>query len=80
MADVGPLMDKASLDSVEEESKDTPDWAVAHWFAKRYGVIGIPMSVFFVNEESRRSVSTVLRFCFVKEDSTLDAAEAALLR
>ncbi|XP_075870030.1 kynurenine--oxoglutarate transaminase 1-like [Nelusetta ayraudi] len=43
------------------------------WLTKDRGLAAIPVSLFF-SPEHRKSFDKYVRFCFVKEDSTLDAA------
>lgn len=53
---------------------DLPDRAFAEWMTRQVGVAVIPVSVFFVNGRDDR----VVRFCFAKQEATLQAAAARL--
>ncbi len=53
---------------------DLPEQAFARWLIEHHGVAAIPVSAFYREPVDRR----VVRFCFAKQDSTLDAALARL--
>jgi len=53
---------------------DLPDVEFARWLAREIGVAAIPVSVFSAAPTGER----VVRFCFAKNDATLDAAGARL--
>ncbi len=53
---------------------DTPDRDFVRWLTTEVGVAAIPMSVFYAAPPGER----VVRFCFCKEDATLDEAAAKL--
>jgi len=55
---------------------DLPDVEFAHWLTREIGVAAIPVSVFSATAAPGR----VVRFCFAKNDSTLDAAGQQLAR
>ncbi|HSQ69737.1 MAG TPA: aminotransferase class I/II-fold pyridoxal phosphate-dependent enzyme, partial [Steroidobacteraceae bacterium] len=55
---------------------DSPDLAFARWLTAEHGVAAIPVSVFSRGTDSGR----LLRFCFAKDDATLEAAVARLER
>jgi len=55
---------------------DLPDLEFARWMTRELGVATIPVSVFSVGAAGERLV----RFCFAKIDSTLDAAGERLAR
>ncbi|MCC7126974.1 MAG: methionine aminotransferase [Acidobacteria bacterium] len=61
------LMDYSAI------SKDN-DKAVAEWLLKTHGVAAIPVSAFLYQDTG----GPVLRFCFAKKDSTLEAAAERL--
>lgn len=61
------LMDYSAI------SKDS-DKAVAEWLLKTHGVAAIPVSAFLYQDTG----GPVLRFCFAKKDSTLEAAAERL--
>lgn len=53
---------------------DLPDTEMAEWLTREAGVAGIPVSVFNADGKDER----ILRFCFAKNDDTLDAAAVKL--
>jgi methionine aminotransferase len=53
---------------------ELPDVEFARWLAREIGVAAIPVSVFSTTPTEER----VVRFCFAKNDATLDAAGARL--
>ena len=54
-----------------EAIRDVPDREFCEWLAREHGVAAIPLSPFYQDPpEGQRLV----RFCFAKEDATLDAA------
>lgn len=55
---------------------DLPDEAFCRWLTQDIGVAAIPMSAFEPDAKQRG----VVRFCFAKQDATLDAALARLAR
>ena len=50
------------------------DVAFCKWLVEDHGVAAIPVSAFYAHD----AIRTVVRFCFAKHDSTLDAALARL--
>ncbi|XP_029024530.2 kynurenine--oxoglutarate transaminase 3 [Betta splendens] len=63
----------------DESCKDEPhDFRFVKWLIKEKGLGTIPVSAFY-SPEHREEFEKYIRFCFVKEDSTLDAA-ADILR
>jgi aspartate/methionine/tyrosine aminotransferase len=50
------------------------DGAFCKWLVEDHGVAAIPVSAFYAH----KPIHTVVRFCFAKHDSTLDAALARL--
>jgi methionine aminotransferase len=68
-----PLACEGSYFQVADYSaiSDLPDVEFAKWYAREKGVVGIPLSPFYKDPpEGQR----LIRFCFAKEDATLDAA------
>ena len=55
---------------------DLPDVEFARWLTREVGVAAIPVSVFSVNAMP----SSLVRFCFAKHETTLDAAGERLRR
>lgn len=56
---------------------DLPDLEFAQWLIREHGVASIPLSPFY---ERPPEGQRLLRFCFAKQDSTLDAAIERLCR
>jgi aspartate/methionine/tyrosine aminotransferase len=50
------------------------DFAFCTWLVEQHGVAAIPVSAFYAKD----AIKTVVRFCFAKEDATLDGALARL--
>jgi methionine aminotransferase len=44
------------------------------WLAQNHGVVVIPVSAFYAKPESISANHQLIRFCFAKKDTTLDAA------
>ncbi|KAK2819353.1 hypothetical protein Q5P01_024914 [Channa striata] len=66
------------VDLNDESTKDDPyDLRFVKWLIKEKGLSAIPVSAFY-GPEHIREFDKYIRFCFVKEDSTLDAAENIL--
>ena len=55
---------------------DEPDAAFAERLVRHFGVAAIPVSAFYAQD----AVTSVLRFCFAKRDTVLDAALERLAR
>ena len=53
---------------------DLPDTAFAEWLTREIGVAAIPLSVFYEQPPARQLV----RFCFAKDEVTLEAAASRL--
>ncbi|XP_058473268.1 kynurenine--oxoglutarate transaminase 1-like [Solea solea] len=67
------------MDINDESTKDEAyDFRFVKWLTKEKGLATIPVSAFYSPEHSKE-FDKYIRFCFVKEDSTLDAA-ADILR
>lgn len=56
------------------KSTHMPDTAMADWLTREKGVAAIPVSAFYQNGEDHQ----LLRFCFAKNDATLEKATAIL--
>lgn len=56
---------------------DLPDVEFAQWLTREHGVAGIPLSPFYKDPPSGQRL---IRFCFAKQDATLDAAIERLCR
>ncbi|XP_029371152.1 kynurenine--oxoglutarate transaminase 1 [Echeneis naucrates] len=62
----------------DQSTKDEPyDYRFVKWLVKEKGLAAIPVSAFYSPEHSKE-FDKYIRFCFVKEDSTLEAAEDIL--
>ena len=55
---------------------DLKDIEMAEWLTKKQGVAAIPVSVFYQNPPDQK----LLRFCFAKNESTLESAAEILCR
>ncbi|KAM9307090.1 uncharacterized protein KZ484_000421 [Pholidichthys leucotaenia] len=67
---------KADLND-QNTTDESYDFRFVKWLIKEKGLATIPVSAFYGPEHSKE-FDKYIRFCFVKEDSTLDAAEAIL--
>ncbi|XP_060719070.1 kynurenine--oxoglutarate transaminase 1-like isoform X1 [Tachysurus vachellii] len=66
------------VDMNDPNSKDEPyDYRFVKWLIKEKRLGTIPVSAFY-SQESRPQFQNYIRFCFVKDDSTLKAAEDIL--
>ncbi|XP_034457939.1 kynurenine--oxoglutarate transaminase 1 isoform X2 [Hippoglossus hippoglossus] len=66
------------VDLNDQSPKDEAyDFRFVKWLIKEKGLAAIPVSAFYSPEHSKQ-FDKYIRFCFVKEDSTLDAAEDIL--
>ncbi|KAM9793418.1 kynurenine--oxoglutarate transaminase 1 isoform 3-T3 [Syngnathus typhle] len=66
------------VDLADPGAKDEAyDFRFVKWLIKEKGLATIPVSAFY-SAEHGKDFDKYIRFCFVKEDSTLDAAEAIL--
>ena len=59
---------------------DMPEADFARWLTTEHGVTLIPMSAFYENPNAKESNHNLVRFCFAKQDETLDAAIERLAR
>lgn len=62
------------LSHMEDEAYD---YKFVKWMIKEKKLATIPVTA-FVGEKSRKDFEKYIRFCFIKQDSTLDAAELIL--
>ena len=53
---------------------DLPDMEFVRWLCEDKGVAAIPLSPFYAQNPDSR----IIRFCFCKDDSTLEAAAKVL--
>lgn len=66
------------VDLSDPSNQDEPhDYRFVKWLIKEKGLATIPVSAFY-SPEHRKDFENYIRFCFVKEDSTLNAAEDIL--
>jgi len=73
LADTSPLKKEFE----EDGSNDTHDVRFAKWLLKDKGLATIPVSPFY-SEEHKALGRDFTRFCFIKEDSTMQKAEEIL--
>ena len=68
------LADVSDVELDAEEGNDVAekDQQVAEWLIKEKGVAAIPLSLLYASNEK---CDRFLRFCFMKHDTTIDAAE-----
>ncbi len=57
-----------------EKISDLPESEFSHWLTTTHGVGGIPVSAFYEDAAAASSNHGLIRFCFAKQDHTLDAA------
>ncbi|DAA26139.1 TPA: kynurenine--oxoglutarate transaminase 3-like, partial [Bos taurus] len=57
-----------------KDSNETYDYKFVKWMIKNKKLSAIPVSA-FCNAETKLQFEKFVRFCFIKKDSTLDAAE-----
>ncbi|HEY9278797.1 MAG TPA: methionine aminotransferase [Eoetvoesiella sp.] len=57
-----------------------PEADFAHWLTVEHGVTVIPMSAFYEDPTAKESNHNLVRFCFAKQDHTLDSAAEKLSR
>lgn len=72
LADVTPL--NVDLSQMEDEAYD---YKFVKWMMKEKKLGTIPVTA-FVGEASKKDFEKYIRFCFIKQDSTIDAAEVIL--
>ncbi|XDV20655.1 hypothetical protein PO909_025950 [Leuciscus waleckii] len=69
---------KLNINLTDPSTKDELyDYRFVKWLIKEKGLATIPVSAFY-SPEHREEFQKYIRFCFVKEDSTLQAAEDIL--
>ncbi|KAI5243683.1 kynurenine--oxoglutarate transaminase 3 isoform X1 [Manis pentadactyla] len=71
------IVDVSSLDvdlSDMKNSNEPYDYKFVKWMTKNKKLSAIPVSA-FCNAETKSQFEKFVRFCFIKKDSTLDAAE-----
>ncbi|KAM4635386.1 kynurenine--oxoglutarate transaminase 1 isoform 2-T2 [Polymixia lowei] len=67
-----------NVDLNDSSAQDEPrDYRFVKWLIKEKGLATIPVSAFYSPEHSK-DFENYIRFCFVKEDETLNAAEDIL--
>ncbi|TNN28033.1 Kynurenine--oxoglutarate transaminase 1 [Liparis tanakae] len=67
-----------TVDFNDQSSEDEPnDFRFVKWLTKEKGLATIPVSAFY-SPEHRREFDNYIRFCFIKEDATLNAAQDIL--
>lgn len=58
-------------------TSDTRDFRFARWLAVRKGLQGIPASAFY-SGDNKHLAENLVRFCFIKRESTLDKLKALI--
>ncbi|XP_041647977.1 kynurenine--oxoglutarate transaminase 3-like [Cheilinus undulatus] len=73
------LVDVTSLnqDLSHMDDDDAYDYKFVKWMIKEKKLAAIPVTA-FVGDESKKQFEKYIRLCFIKQDSTLDAAEKIL--
>uniref|UniRef100_H3D8B7 Kynurenine--oxoglutarate transaminase 3 n=1 Tax=Tetraodon nigroviridis TaxID=99883 RepID=H3D8B7_TETNG len=73
------LVDVSSLnlDLAHMSDDEAYDYKFVKWMIKEKKLAAIPVTA-FVGEDSRKQFEKYIRLCFIKQDSTLDAAEDIL--
>ncbi|XP_010972970.1 kynurenine--oxoglutarate transaminase 3 isoform X3 [Camelus dromedarius] len=74
------IADVSLLDADFSDMKDSSepyDYKFVKWMTKNKKLSAIPVSA-FCNAETKSQFEKFVRFCFIKKDSTLDAAEAII--
>nr|XP_015107085.1 kynurenine--oxoglutarate transaminase 3 isoform X2 [Vicugna pacos] len=74
------IADVSLLDADLSDMKDSSepyDYKFVKWMTKNKKLSAIPVSA-FCNAETKSQFEKFVRFCFIKKDSTLDAAEAII--
>ncbi|XP_068174739.1 kynurenine--oxoglutarate transaminase 3-like isoform X2 [Antennarius striatus] len=74
------LVDVTSLNqdlSHMADDDEAYDWKFVRWMIKEKKLAAIPVTA-FVGDESKKQFEKYIRFCFIKQDGTLDAAEHIL--
>ncbi|XP_034052616.1 kynurenine--oxoglutarate transaminase 1 [Gymnodraco acuticeps] len=74
IADISSVKVDFNDDSTKDESYD---YRFVKWLTKEKGLATIPVSAFY-SPEHGKEFDKYVRFCFVKEEATLDAAEQIL--
>jgi len=70
IADFSALGSKVNLD----QEQGTKDYKFVKWLSKTKKLQGIPPSAFYCDKD-KPLAENLIRFCFIKEDSTLEKAE-----
>lgn len=61
------------------EISDMPEAEFSIWLTKHHGVTVIPVSAFYSDPASPQANNGIIRFCFAKQDATLDQAIERLI-
>uniref|UniRef100_A0A674MED8 Kynurenine--oxoglutarate transaminase 3 n=1 Tax=Takifugu rubripes TaxID=31033 RepID=A0A674MED8_TAKRU len=81
LKDVGmtPVIPEGDVDLSHggDEDDEAYDYKFVKWMIKEKKLAAIPVTA-FVGEDSRKQFEKYIRLCFIKQDSTLDAAENIL--
>ncbi|KAM6962888.1 kynurenine--oxoglutarate transaminase 3-like [Aplochiton taeniatus] len=74
IVDVTPLDQDLSHMGGDEADDEAYDYKFVKWMIKEKKLAAIPVTA-FVGDESRKQFEKYIRLCFIKQESTLDAAE-----
>lgn len=68
----------ATEEMVRDGSVSSPDFLFVKWFLKNLGILTIPPSAFYGEENNKHICSRYVRFCFCKTDDNFDKARQIL--
>ena len=74
LADFSRIAERVDLSG---EKDATRDYRFVKWLTKTKGLQGIPPSAFY-GPEDKHLAEDLIRFCFIKQDETLDKADRIL--
>lgn len=72
----GTYFQCAGIEELAVPERDLPEADFCQWLTREIGVAAIPLSAFYASGFDQKTI----RFCFAKQDSTLQAALARLAR
>lgn len=80
LADFSPLAQSYPQYKQEGETigkPNTNDYLFARWMSRSKKLQGIPASAFY-SENNQHLAANLIRFCFIKQDATLDSLDALI--
>lgn len=80
LADFSPLANRFpeyQSDGYVEGKPNTNDYRFVRWLSKTKKLQGIPASAFY-SSHNKDLAKNLVRFCFIKQDATLDKLEALI--